>query len=311
MSEIMLSKKGLGFIFAAFAGVFWGTNGTFCAILSRFGLSTVNIAILAPASNFLFFFFALLFFNRSGFRVGWKSVALLATDGLLAAIINVSFVKSISYFPVGIVSTLVFCNVFVIMILSRIFFKNKITARKIFAAITALIGIAMVLNVFSQGFKVNSYGLLWILSTILLWAFMVTIEKYLIDQGLGSDTLLMYMGFFAVFFLSLISPPWSLVGNIVEVISKNNCLVLLFILGYGIIPQVGSYAFYMQALKYLEPSYTQIAFSLDPVTASILGYFVFHQTMVITQVIGIIIILIVVAYIQIMENQEGLAEANS
>ncbi|WP_158309001.1 EamA family transporter [Desulfosporosinus orientis] len=79
--------------------------------------------------------------------------------GLASAITNISFVKAVSYFPVGIVSTLIFCNVFVIMIISRIVFKSPITLRKVGAAIFAILGVCLVLDVFRQGFHHNFIGL--------------------------------------------------------------------------------------------------------------------------------------------------------
>lgn len=305
MNQALLSNKGLGFLFAIISAIFWGTNGTFCSILGQFGLSSVNIAILAPMFNFLFFFLIVLITNRNSFKINLKYLVLLVIDGFFSASVNYSYVKSVSYFPVGIVSTLVFCNIFTIMILSRIVFGYKFTARKVLSGVVALFGVGMVLNIFSQGFNINGYGVLWILSTIISWSLMITIEKYLIDQGNDGNVILMYMGLFAVLFLAFLSPPWSLMTNIKQVVSIGGNNVLFAIFGYGIIPQIGCYIFYFKALKNLEPCFIQLAFSLDPVTASILGYTIFSQKMSPIQIMGIFVILFTVIYIQVLENKEG------
>lgn len=308
MAKTTLSKKGFGFILAIFSAITWGTNGTFCALLSDLGLTTMNIAILAPAFNFGFFFLLLLFTHRAGFIVSRKMLLILMADGALSGIVNFSFVKSVTYFPVGIVSTLVYCNVFVIMIMSRIFFLDRITGRKIFAGLVSLVGVAMVIDIFGQDFNLNYLGLFWILCSILSWSGMITFERYLLMHGVSGPTILMYNGFFAILLLSISSPPTDLLGNIAQISGLSGGLGLLILLGYGLIPQVISYYLYLTGLKYIEPSYVQVAFSLDPVTASILGFLVFGQTLKTTQILGILLIIAVVGYVQLKENQEGIAE---
>lgn len=311
MDKRVYSKKGLGFILAIVAAVLWGTNGTFCTILSELGLSTINIAVLAPTFMFVFYFLVLLLTNRAAFKVKRNYLLLLALDGFFSSVVNFSFVKSVTYFPVGIVSTLVFCNIFIVMILSRLVFKYKITMQKVVAAVVSVLGVALVLNVFSSGFSLNYFGLIWVGLTILMWAVMVTIEKYLLDHGVNANALLMYMGLFAVICFSFVASPWTLLQNIVSISDQSGGIALFAVFGYGMLPQIGCYFLYMKSLKYIEPSYIQVAFSMDPVTAVILGFFIFHQSMTPTQILGILLILTVVGYIQYKENKEESSETKS
>lgn len=66
------NKKGLGFVFGIFSAIFWGTNGTFCTLLSNLGINALSIAILAPTFNLIFFSILLTFSNKSGFKIPWK-----------------------------------------------------------------------------------------------------------------------------------------------------------------------------------------------------------------------------------------------
>jgi drug/metabolite transporter (DMT)-like permease len=304
VARIIFNKKGLGFTFGLFSAIAWGTNSTFCALLTKLGLSSGNIAVLGPGFNLIFFFCVLLISNRTGFLVRRKMLFLLIVNGILAGIVNISFIKSISYFPIGVVSTLVFCNIFVIMIMSRLIFKTKITWRKIAASILAVFGVGLVLNIFEQGLVFNPGGIIWIIFTILAWSSMITIEKYLLEKEVDSLAILMYTSFFAVLSLSIISSPWNLIVSIANTSSQTGGWVFMLILGYGLIPQIGCYYLYISGLKFIEPSYIQIAYSLDPVTASMLGFIVFGQTMKITQMVGVLLILVVVGYIQLKENYE-------
>lgn len=305
MSKQSLGNKGIGLILAVFSAIFWGSNGTFCTLLSNLGLSSSSIAILAPLFNLVFFSSLLLFTNKSGFKIKRKFLILFFLGGLSSAITNLSFVKAVSYFPVGIVSTLIFCNVFVIMIFARIVLKHKITVKKVGAAIVAIFGVFLVLDVFSQGFQYNFNGLIWILLTIVGWSFMMILEKYLLEQGVNDKAILMYMALFAVLFLSISTSPLSLLANIIQISNQQtNGPALLILLGYALIPQIGCYYLYIKGLNYIEPSYMQIMYSLDPVVASILGFIVFNQTMKPVNILGIGLIIGVVIFIQISENRE-------
>jgi len=302
----ILNKKNLGFSFGILAGITWGTNGTFCLLLSNYGLSTLNVAILAPLSNLIFFSLMLLSSGRRRFIIGSKTLLILMADGMAAVLANIAFVKSVTYFPVGIVSALAFCNVFVLMIVSRVVFKIRITPRKIVAGLLAVFGVGLVLNVFSQGFALNLTGLFWILLTMLSWAMMVTLDKYLLESGIDGIAMLMYTALFAVLILSLSSPPWLLIGNIATIGTRTGGLALLAVFGYALIPQVACYFFYITGLKLCDPSYIQVAYALDPVTAVILGLLIFRQTLLAIQILGVLVILAVVCYVQLKGYQEGL-----
>lgn len=299
-----LGDKRIGLILAIFSAIFWGSNGTFCTLLSNLGFTTSSIAILAPSFSLVFFSSLLLITNKSEFKIKRKFLALFFLGGLSSAITNISFVKAVGYFPVGIVSTLIFCNVFVIMIFSRIVFNNKITVKKVSAAIVAIFGICLVLDVFSQGFQYNLNGLIWIIFTIVGWSFMMILEKYLLEQGVNDKAILMYMALFAVLFLSISTRPLSLFTNIIQISYQTNGHALLVLLGYGLIPQIGCYYLYIKGLNYIEPSYMQIMYSLDPVVASILGFIIFNQTMNSMNILGICLIIGVVIFVQISENRE-------
>lgn len=296
---------GIGFVFAMLSAIFWGTNGTFCALLSNLGFDTLSVAILAPSFNLVFFSSLLMLTNKSGFKMKWKHFIILLFGGLASSIGSISFVKSVSYFPVGIVSTLIFCNVFVIMIFSRIVFKNMITLKKVGGAVTALLGVCLVLDVFSQGFHHNVNGLLWIFLSILTWSFIMILEKYLLEQGVDGYAVLMYIALFACIILSMSISPITLVSNIIQISRDTNGYAILVILGFGLFSQVGCYILYIKGLSYIEPSYMQIMYSLDPVVASISGFLVFNQTMSPINIVGICLIIGVVIYVQISESRAG------
>jgi len=304
-----ISLVSFGFLLTILSAITWGSNGTFVVLLAEAGLAALDIAILAPAINCLFFFCLLICSNRPSFLVGRREMLFLAADGMLACLLNFAFVNSLMYFPVGIVSTLCYCNIFVIMVLSRIFFQYRITWRKVSAGLLALFGVALVIGAFSQDFNLDLTGLFWILCAILSWSGMVTIERGLLMRGVAGPAVLMYNGFFAVLLFCIFSPPIGLPSHVAQAAAQGGGGFWLMLAAFGMVPHILSYYLYIVGLRYIEPSYMQIAFSLDPVTASILGYLVFGQMLQPGQIAGILLIITVVGYIQLAEVRERSAAA--
>ena len=58
---MLFSKKGIPkqayFLLAVLAGTTWGTHGAFSLYLGKYGVSDGSIAVIAPLSLFVFFFF--------------------------------------------------------------------------------------------------------------------------------------------------------------------------------------------------------------------------------------------------------------
>lgn len=298
-----MNKRGKGFSYGIIGAICWGSAGTFNKLLINMGIPTESVRIIGPIFLMLFFALVLLITNRRGFFVTKKMIPVMIIYGFFSALFNLSFVNSINYFPVGIVSTLQFCSVFILIFISYYIFKDPITSRKIIASILTVISVGMVLNIFNAETSWNIIGFIWILSVCFCWASMYACEKIMLNNKISGSTIIMFSGFFSVLLLSTMCSPWQLINDIIEVGNSTFGLSYLVILALGLIPYVGCYWFYVNSLKFTEASYTQMAFVMDPLTACILGFLVFDQRLQPIQIFGVIIILSLVIWLQITERQ--------
>lgn len=295
-----IPKKFL-FLMAAAAGVCWGTYGTFATVMSNYGVSEGAISMIAPLGYGLFFLFLLAKDNIRKIIVAKKLIPVVLFYGIQSAILNFSLVKAYLYLPIGIVSTVVFCNLFLLMVFCRILFKDKMTWQKGVATGLAVVGIALVLNVFSLDFSWNVQGLVWTGVALLCWALMVTSEKYLLNCGVDGNAVMVFNGLFAVVFLCFYTAPWVVFANLGAAAAASGGLMLLPLAAFIAVTSIGTYFFYISALKRLEASIVQLGFVMDPLTASILGFAVFGQSLLPAQIIGILLIIGVVLWIQWLE----------
>ena len=83
--------------------------------------------------------------------------------------------------------------------------------------------------------------------------------------------------------------------------ANTNHIVLL---GFAIIPTALCYSTWQEAYKRIEPTYVRIIYSLDPLTAFALGFIFFHQDVIVSQIIGILLILAAIANLVIAESKQ-------
>lgn len=295
-----IQKKFL-FLMAVAAGVCWGTYGTFATIMNNYGISEGAISMIAPLGYGLFFLALLLKDDIRKIIVAKRLIPIVLFYGLQSAAFNFSLVKAYLFLPLGIVSTIVFCNLFLLMIFCRIFFKDKITWQKGVAALLAVLGIALVLNVFDLNFTWNLQGLLWTGLALLCWALMVTSEKYMLNSGVDGNAVMVFNGLFGVLFLCFYTAPWVVFANIGAAVAASRGMVLLPTVAFIAVTSIGTYFFYINSLKHLEASIVQLGFVMDPLTASILGFIVFGQALLPIQILGVLLIISVVVWIEWLE----------
>jgi DME family drug/metabolite transporter len=292
-----------GFVFATLAGVCWGTFGTFVGVLSGMGFSETGIGILGPGLMVIFFLCRILILKPQVLKVDIRRIILYISVGVVGVIGStwcyaVALSKGV---PLGVASILTFLNYFIVVIFSRIIWKNKITPIKIISGIATIIGIAFILNVFGT-LAASAAGLFWMAIVVFSFAGGFLLCKYAVDLGYDYDAYLMYTNLFAVIILSFINPPWSVVNEIQVNVGVHGIPAILAVIGLGLIPMVSSYYFLMTAYGYLEAPLVIIMYSLDPVVASILGLIIFGQSLVPFQIFGIILVLAALVWLQLTER---------
>jgi drug/metabolite transporter (DMT)-like permease len=100
------------------------------------------------------------------------------------------------------------------------------------------------------------------------------------------------------------NPPWKLIGEMHQVAHNRGPVVWLVLLGFTTVTQIISAKSQVAAYYYVEPTYVSAVLALDPVTATILGFFIFHQILTLPQIAGVLIVLGAVVYLHLKESKE-------
>lgn len=292
-----------GIIYGGMAGVLWGTLGVFIALLQNLGLSDIAVSSMGPMIVILFYGIKTLIKNPKAFNIGWKRILMVLVGGGIAnAVLYYSYARALNYLSTGVFSILEFSHVFILMLLSAFIFKYKITKGKIASLLLAIIGLALVLNIFTPDAFIEPAGILWM---VLNWAAncaIALIIKWALNNEIDNDVVITYYNLGAALIYWVACPPWVVFGQIAA--SENVMFLIFIIIAYGLLTQIISSYVWVKSFSLVDPAITNMMNAFAPITASILGYFVFGQVISFLQILGILVVIGAV----IILNKTGGAE---
>ena len=303
----MNKRKVQGLLLAGISAVLWGTYGTFVTGLCNMGFSEAAIAVFAPISLILFFGISALLRQPKTLVPTKKQFVIYLLCGLIG-VLGTNLLYSMAMaagLSVAIASVITFSNYFLVMIASRFIWKIKITTPKIGAGVLALFGIFLLLKAWTN-LSATALGLLLIVAVTFTFAFSYVITKFAFDNaGSQPDAFYFWINFIGFIATSFLSPPWEVFGEISSVYASHGFMAILLLLGFIIIPQIGSYFPLGRAFQRIEAPLVVIMYSLDPVTSAILGFVVLGQVLDIIQVAGMLIIIGGLIWLQYSELKES------
>lgn len=279
-----------GLFYAILSGVLWGTLGVFLALMMNLGLSDVATSSLGPLIVILFYGIKTLIKDAKSFNIGWKNLfILLVVGGIASAMSFFSYTKALGYLSTGVFSILEYTHVFVLMILSSIIFKYKITKAKVGSLFLAIFGLVLVLNVFAPDAFISPFGLVWMGINWLSTCSVALIIKWSLNKGFSNDVVITYYNLGAAIIYWIICPPWAVFAEITA--APNIALLLATIIAYGLFTQIISSFVWVSSISYIDPAITGMMAAFSPITAAVLGYFIFGQTLSFMQIVGVAIVI--------------------
>ncbi|MEG1868912.1 MAG: DMT family transporter [Clostridiales bacterium] len=302
-----MDKTMKGVILAALAGIFWGFYGTFVTLLSGYGFSETAIAAFAPISLIIFFFISAIVRNPKCLIPTKRNLLLYIVCGLIGVLgTNLCYATALSAgLSVAVASVITFSNYFLVMIFSRIIWKVKITPAKIVAGIGALIGIMLLLQVWTD-LSATAVGIMLILIVTMTFAISYVLTNLSIDTfNSDPDAFYFWINIIGFIALLMINPPWNIIHEMTTSFSTYGFAAVATLIGFCLIPQVGSYFCLGRSFLYLDPPSIVIMFSLDPVVAAILGFFVLGQALSLIQILGMLIIISSLIGLQLVEKRDA------
>ena len=285
------SNATTGYILVLCAGILWGSIGFFVRKLNGLGVDTELTAFMRIFCAWIILIPLLLGMSlksgRNYFKISKKGLLQCIIMGLVTqALFNLSYSGCINSVGVAMGSVLLYTAPIFVSILSRLLFKEDINARKGIALVINLLGcFIMVTGGDLSVLKVSGIGVLLGIGAGFFYAMVTILGKFTSDE-VDPFTMVFYNFLFGWISLALISNP------IPKIAAVSDLHFWLLAFGYGLIPTVGSYLFYMNGISHdVELSRVPIIASVEPIIATIIGLLVFGENITLVNALGLVIVL--------------------
>ena len=280
------------------AGIFWGSMGIFVRRLGTYGFSPIQIVCIRVVLAAVVFCVIQLVKDPKGFRFSLRDIPLFLGLGLGSILFfTVCYFTAISMMTLSTAAILLYTSPIWIMLMSLLFFHEKLTWRKVLALILAFGGCVLVSGISGGGLTVIGlliglgsgigYGLYSILGTVALRRYSpytVTTWTFII-AAIGSI---------------LISHPADMVAKLAAAPSLPS--LLGFSLLTALVTAVIPFLAYTLGLRSVEASKAGILATVEPMVATLIGIFVFSEPLTLMSGLGVLLILAAVVILNVSKK---------
>lgn len=280
-------KKIRSIIYILLSGMLWGCMGLFVRVLNKQGIASMDIVFLRAIVTAVAMVIYLFIFHRKMLKIHWKDFWCFLGTGIASiTFFNFCYFKAIMMTSLSVAAVLLYTAPAIVMILSYILFREAFTVRKVIAIVMTFFGCMLVTGMLGQQQAITTTGLLYGLGAGLGYAFYSIFSRYALEKGYHSLTITCYT--FIV--TTVVSVFFTNVSKVSMVVFSSPLYVMLTV-ALGLICTVAPYLLYTLGLQEVDNSHAAIIASIEPVTATVLGFVVFGEDITVVKMMGMILVL--------------------
>ncbi len=292
-------SKGLSTVFVLLSGILWGIIAIFVDGLKRVGFSSVDCAGIRCIFTSVFLFFIILIKNPRLLKVQPKDLLLFICSGAFGiSVFSLCYFRAIHILGGASVPSLLLntAPVFV-LIIAAIFFKEKITLKKVIALVLALLGVACVSGVFDSNSGVSFEGVIFGVLSGLGYALYSVFTKSL-SKKYDALVINFYSFLFAMF---IVVPASNLFNNFGLLATWQGAG---YALGLVILCTILPFILYSTGLKNLSVGTVSVMAMLDPITATVIGLAFMGEGVTEFKILGIVLVLGGITILNLKDKKE-------
>ncbi len=296
----LFSKKQIGPILIILAGCFWGSMGIFVRKLGTYEFDSIQIVSIRVTLAALIFALLLFAKDRSGFRIAVRDIPLFLGLGFGSILFfTVCYFTAITMMSLSTAAILLYTSPVWIMLMSILFFHEKMDRRKLIALALAFAGCILVSGISGDGMSFKGlliglgsgigYGLYSILGTVAL-------KRY------SSYTVTTYTFIFAAIGSWFICRPADMINKFS--VATDLGFLIMFCVLTALITAVIPFLAYTLGLERVEASKAGIIATIEPMVATLIGTVVFSEPLAIMSGLGILLILSAVVILNLKQEKQ-------
>jgi len=279
----MRNRKLIGTLAGIAAAVCYGTNPlgalklyeqgmqTNSVLFFRFGLAWVIIAIV-------------MLFRKESLKVTRQEFTALTGLGLLFIVSSLTLYLSFHYMAAGVASTILFTYPVMTAVIMAVFFHERITWATVCSLVLSTVGVVMLYWSDRSG-TLSTIGVILVLASALSYAlYIILVNRSNLQMSSFK------INFYVLLYCTLGMLVYSLIAGLPLTLPQN--ATSWFYVGWlAIVPAIFALVLMVYAAKYVGSIATAILGALEPLTAVLIGIFVFNEPFTLNLAIGIVLIL--------------------
>ncbi|PSL43618.1 threonine/homoserine efflux transporter RhtA [Salsuginibacillus halophilus] len=275
------------YILAALGASLWGTIGLFVEVLHSHGFSSWEVVAIRLLFSALLLTVVAAAWYRTAFKVKLQHLPLFIGTGIISiAFFNYFFFTVMNETSVSISVVLLYSGPVFVVLLSRLFFKEPLTRKKLCALGFMVAGTAFVVEyVPLGGGELSPLIIVFGLASGFFYA-LYSIFGKAAGRYYDSMTITLYSMILGALFMVPASQLWQQANTLF------NIEVLATAVGLGLVPTVLAYLLYTTGLRYAESGRVSILSAAEPVVAVLIGVFVFQDQLTGWQMAGIVLVIV-------------------
>ncbi|MEB1806172.1 MAG: DMT family transporter [Bacillaceae bacterium] len=271
----------------------WGTIGLFVQELYRLGLTPLQVVTLRVSCAVIFLLLYSVVVNRQWLQVKLKDSPLFIGTGIISIVFfNWCFFLAIQETSISVAAILLYTAPAFVLILSRLLFKELLTARKVLSLSLTLFGCILVVQLLPNGsMTMTTVGIIAGLGSGLFYGLYSIFGKFALRKY-HPMTVTIYTFLFAALFTLPVSQVWTWIGHL------NDVKLWIYAGSLGLFPTVLAFIFYTKGLKQVEAGKASIIATLEPVVAAFIGMLFYSEILTLWQYLGVVCVIFSVIIVQ-------------
>ena len=288
-----MKKSTLGIILALSSALFWSTMGSISRGLNSYGFGAFEVVVVRLGIGFAATALYLLFFKRELFKIKIKDLWCFFGTGIASLFLfSICYFNSLNYVTISTATVLVYTSPIYVMILSMLFFKERLTRVKIIAILLAMVGIVLLCGTDLGG---KPIGIILALASGFFFSLYTIFSRFAQIRGYNSLTIVLYTFLFS----TVASAPFANWRIISRVATDFSWELLLLVIAMGIVTGFLPYVCNTRALELIEASRVPIIATFEPVAASVLGFILFNEKITALSAVGMLLVLLAVLVLNV------------
>ena len=280
-------RNKLSYFFIAIAGICWGLTGGCNRFITAEGFSQNQIMFVRTGVALILMAIILCIKDRAAFRIKFKDVWLFLGSGIASlALFGVSYFQAMQLMSLSAAAVLLYMAPIFVVLMSAIFFKERITAQKVVALILIVAGAALTTGLVGGGaVQITGTGLVFGLLSAIGYALYSIFSKAALQRGYSANTITFYTFLFCTVAVGILAGVPQTLQLVVA--SKSSMFWTICI---GIVTCLLPYMLYTRGLQGVENGRASIIASVELIVATLVSVFFFHETFLFVNFIGIVLV---------------------